>query len=99
MFAITRGLIHIPALVYDIDMAINPMKSWSISFLREWLPYMSLGSVVRWRDYHIRDLKGNTDGAREIVLDLKYPISGNVSMREASSDISTFQEVAVQQIY
>lgn len=31
-------------------MLLNPTQSWTVSFFRGWLPYVSLRSVLRVRD-------------------------------------------------
>lgn len=72
---------------------------WSVQFLLKYSPRMSLASVFRYRRYVLRD--GGVAPRRNgtIELDLKRPIRGRISLREPGSDIHTFREVMIAEIY
>jgi FkbM family methyltransferase len=72
---------------------------WTLSFVREWWPHMSLRSVLRLRDYELRSNNGGAIADRLITLEMRYPVHGEVSLREVGSDIHTFTEVFKEQVY
>jgi FkbM family methyltransferase len=80
-------------------MRLNPTQNWTVSFVREWLPYMSLRSVLRLRDYELRMARGELVEGRTLELQMKSPVRGMVSLREVGSDILTFHEVIKDQVY
>lgn len=80
-------------------MQLNPLKSWTLSFIRQWWPYMSLRSILRLRDYEFRSLRGKQVEGQILELSMKSPVRGKVSLREVGSDILTFDEVIKQQVY
>jgi FkbM family methyltransferase len=67
--------------------------------MREWWPYMSLGSLLRLREYERRSAKGDLGKGATLALDMKRPVKGLVSLREAGSDMLTFDEVFKSEIY
>ena len=77
---------------------MNPMNSWTVNFWREWSPYLSPLSVLRWRNYQLHETAQPT-GTGELTLTLKSPFHSTVSLRKFSSDIATFEEVAIHQVY
>jgi FkbM family methyltransferase len=78
---------------------LNPTQNWTVSFVREWLPYMSLRSVLRLRDYELRSARGGQIEGQTIELRMKSPVRGTVSLREVGSDILTFNEVIKDEVY
>lgn len=80
-------------------MRLNPTQNWTVSFVREWLPYMSLRSVLRLRDYELRSARGEQVEGRNLELRMKAPVQTTVSLREVGSDILTFNEVIKDQVY
>lgn len=80
-------------------MRLIPRQPWTISFMREWVPYMSFSSVWRLRDYELRSARGKQVEGQTIELTMKSPIQGKLSLREVGSDILTFNEVIRQQVY
>lgn len=80
-------------------MRLNPTQNWTVSFVREWLPYMSLRSVLRLRDYELRSARGGQVEGRNLELRMKLPVQATVSLREVGSDILTFNEVIKNQVY
>ena len=80
-------------------MALNPLNSWTLTFFRKWLPVMSLGSVVRYRDYCLRQDQGRANPKEKLKLSLKTPIRGEIFLREVPSDFFTFGDVFEQEVY
>lgn len=80
-------------------MRLNPTQNWTVSFVREWLPYMSLRSVLRLRDYELRMARGELAEGRNLELRMKRPVPALLSLREVGSDIMTFTEVIREQVY
>jgi FkbM family methyltransferase len=80
-------------------MPMNPTQNWTISFIKEWLPYMSLRSVLRLRDYELRTAKGAQVEGQTLELKMKSPVRGRLSLREVGSDILTFNEVIKDEVY
>ena len=80
-------------------MRLNPTQNWTVSFVREWLPYMSLRSVLRLRDYELRSARGEQVEGRSLELNMRLPVQTTVSLREVGSDILTFNEVIKDQVY
>lgn len=80
-------------------MRLIPRQPWTLSFIREWRPYMSLRSVLRLRDYELRSARGKQVEGQILELSMKSPVQGEVSLREVGSDILTFDEVIKQQVY
>src|SRR5262249_19028390 len=80
-------------------MALNPFNSWTFTFLRKWWPVMSLGSVLRYRDYCLRQARGRLKPTEKLRLRLKTPVRGVIFLREAPSDFYTFGDVFEQEVY
>src|SRR6202158_241907 len=72
---------------------------WTLSFVLEWWPYLSLRSIIRLRDYEIRNERGDAIPDRVLTLDMRSPINGEVSFREFRYDILTFNEILHEQAY
>jgi FkbM family methyltransferase len=60
---------------------------------------MSVGSVLRYRNYCIREAQGRANPEAKLELRLKSPIQGAVVLREVASDIYTFGDVFEHQVY
>lgn len=80
-------------------MRLNLKNSWTVSLTRELLPHMSLRSVMRFRDYSLREAKGRLQQDKLLALNMKPPVHQNVFLREVGSDILTFNEVLLEQVY
>jgi FkbM family methyltransferase len=74
-------------------------KSWTLSFVRQWWPAMSLRSVFAFRNYTLRADKGNLIKGHKIKLQMRSPIRGQIILREVGTDVLTFDEVLVEQVY
>jgi len=87
-------------------MLMNPMQSWTVSFFRQWLPYMSPLSVLRYRNAMgrlprdpTRNGRGKLGQERTLSLRMKQPFQGVVTLRENTFDFLTFDEVVFEKIY
>lgn len=60
---------------------------------------MTLSSVLRYRNYLLREANGNLSEARKISFRMKRPIHGVVLLREQTSDFLTFEEVILEEVY
>ncbi|MGE0826825.1 MAG: FkbM family methyltransferase [Candidatus Binatia bacterium] len=80
-------------------MGLNPLRSWTATFMRTWLPHMTWTSALRYRDLQMRFDRGDTDARQHILLTLKSPIVGSVTLREVPSDSMTFEEIIQEQVY
>jgi FkbM family methyltransferase len=75
------------------------MESWTLSFLNESVRRMSLASAVRLRNYHVREGSGQFRPDFILSLSLKRPFKANISLRECGSDLATFHEIVVEEVY
>jgi FkbM family methyltransferase len=75
------------------------MKSWTISFLREWTQRVTFSSAVRFRNYLVRERTGKTRAGGTIAIHMKRPFRGEIVLREKGSDAATFREIAVEEVY
>jgi FkbM family methyltransferase len=75
------------------------MESWTLSFLIESARRMSLASAVRLRNYYVREKAGQLRVDGILSLRLKRPFQANIFLRERGSDLATFHEIAVQEVY
>jgi len=80
-------------------MQLNPSTSWTLSFAKEWWPYLSPLSVLRWRDAVVRTDAGLLPVDDTVTLRFKAPVRGDVRLRSASSDAYTLQEIMIRQVY
>ena len=60
---------------------------------------MSLGSVLRYRNYCLRQARGRSNPTEKLRLSLKTPVRGVIFLREAPSDFYTFGDVFEQEVY
>jgi FkbM family methyltransferase len=72
---------------------------WSISFVNEWWPRMTLRSVMRFREYSIRSDKEECPEGNLLKLVMRSPLRGEVLLRERGSDVLTFTEIIQQEVY
>src|SRR5258707_1309431 len=80
-------------------MQLTKKLPWTLSFVFEWWPHMSLQSVLRLRDYELRSNRGGAVADKVVSLKMRYPVTSEVSLREVGSDILTFTEVFKEQVY
>ena len=74
-------------------------NSWSIQFVRENMKYMTFLSSCRFRKMHrLRALQNLSHNPIQ-TLNLHKPISGKVSLRTFGSDLDTFKEIVVKEVY
>jgi FkbM family methyltransferase len=74
-------------------------KSWSLRFICDHLPYMTLASALRYRGLILRQGGQRAPRVGVVPLRLKGAIAGKVWLREPGTDCWTFTEVAIRQIY
>ena len=75
------------------------MNSWTVSLTRELLPHMTLRSVMRFRDFSLREGQGRLRGGELLELQMKSPVGQKLFLREVGSDVLTFQEVLLEEVY
>jgi FkbM family methyltransferase len=73
--------------------------SWSLSYLRRMSGYVTFLSALRMRGMILRAAGKRSARPGQIQIRVKRPFSGEVWLREPGSDLTTFQEIAVHQIY
>ena len=72
---------------------------WSVTFLRRFLPYVTLASALRLRRMVLR-AGGRRPARRGLVpLRVKNPFRADVWLREPGTDFSTFHEIVLKSIY
>jgi FkbM family methyltransferase len=72
-------------------------KSWSFNLLHRVGPHMDLASFWRYRRVLLQQDKRPTDGLFKVRA--KAPISQDIHLRRSGSDLLTFQEVIVEEVY
>ncbi len=60
---------------------------------------MSSASALRLRNYHVREGSGQLRADSILSLRLKRPFQANISLRECGSDLATFHEIVVEEVY
>lgn len=80
-------------------VVINPAKCWSVAFAREWWPYLSPLSILRWRDIVVRTDAGSVAQEEPVTLKFKAPVRADIYLRGATSDSYTMREIMVKQVY
>src|SRR5688572_30393179 len=78
---------------------LQNLNSWTVSLARELWPRMNLRSVLRFRNYSLREAQGSLRQNQLLNLNMKSPINQRVSLREVGSDILTFNEVLLDRVY
>jgi FkbM family methyltransferase len=76
-----------------------PPSPWSSAFLRQWLPHLTVRSSLRLRNHEVRNPGRQGSEGKLLPLDVVSPLKGRVFLREAGSDVSTFEEIVKTQIY
>lgn len=60
---------------------------------------MTLASAVRFRDYLLRVQRGRARPDAILVVHMKRPFRGEIALRETGSDLATFREITVDEVY
>ena len=71
--------------------------SWTLDFLREWSPRITLASAWRLRGVTLRF--DRPDLGRKVQLRMKQPWVTDVMLREGTTDFGTWNEVWLDQVY
>lgn len=72
---------------------------WTASFVLQHLPRMSLPSLFRYHRLVLREAKLQPDKPRLVPLRIKRPLYSDIVLREPGTDLQTFDEVVVREIY
>jgi FkbM family methyltransferase len=72
--------------------------SWTIGFLRRWVPVMGVRSALAYRDLILRGGTGRLRGGM-VRLRMLSPFRGPLVLREDLSDLWTFREVIEWEVY
>lgn len=75
------------------------MMPWTLNFLRRMARHMTIPSALRMRSLVLREDGRQLPRAGLVRIRVKHPFRGDVWLREPGSDVSTFQEIAIHQIY
>jgi FkbM family methyltransferase len=78
---------------------ISEMKSWTLDFFKEWSSRMDLLSVARFRKGVLREAAGEQRPGRTLVLGMKRPFRGPITLREWGTDYRTFNEIVLDEVY
>jgi FkbM family methyltransferase len=76
----------------------NFMGSWTLSLLRETWPYLTLGAFMRYRNFLIAPPHSPTDELLELQLTSDFG-GRPLYLRKWGTDLVTFNEVFVKQVY
>lgn len=60
---------------------------------------MTVASALRLRDYVLRERYGKVRPDGILSLHMKRPFRGKITLRETGSDLTTFREIAVAEVY
>jgi FkbM family methyltransferase len=71
---------------------------WSVSFVARMTRHVSLTSALRLRGMVMREERPGLQPAR-VPVRVKHPFRADIWLREPGSDINTFKEVVLKQIY
>ncbi|SIO55054.1 methyltransferase, FkbM family [Singulisphaera sp. GP187] len=71
----------------------------TVGFVTSNLKRMTLASILRFRNYKLRQASKHLSSTKLLRLNLKSPIRGNVWLRETGSDESTFSEICESEVY
>lgn len=80
-------------------MRLNLKESWTVSLVRELWPHMHLRSIMRYREFSVREERGALRRGQLLPLRMKAPIGQTIFLREVGSDTLTFTEVILEQVY
>jgi FkbM family methyltransferase len=78
---------------------LNPKDFWTFTLLRDLWPHMGLRSILRFRDFSQREERGAQRRGELLALDMKRPARQTLYLREVGSDILTFNEVLMEEVY
>lgn len=81
------------------DMQLNPLQSWTLSFIREHASLMTLNSVWRYRNHGIRAQREQVKSGSLIGLKMRPPVDQVIYLRELGSDDLTFREIFLDDVY
>jgi FkbM family methyltransferase len=71
---------------------------WSMTLISEWYPHLTMRSILRLRDFELRQKRGDAmDGG--LSLTLRRAGKMTITLRESGSDMLTFIEVIKEQVY
>src|ERR1041385_2632050 len=70
--------------------------SWTVDFVREWLPRMTAVSVLRFW-WHERKWKCPPNST--LALEFRRPLTGRILLRRHGSDFDTLLEIAKFEVY
>jgi FkbM family methyltransferase len=73
--------------------------SWTLSFLRKWVPVMGLRSALVYRNVGMRAHANQLRAGKFVSLRVKRPPLGDVILRENNSDLMTFTEIIDWGVY
>jgi FkbM family methyltransferase len=73
--------------------------SWTIGFLRRWIPVLGVRSALAYRDLTLRGGSERLRGGATVRLHMRSPFRGSLVLREIPSDLWTFTEVIEWQVY
>lgn len=74
--------------------------SWTLDFVQQWRPYVSLRSIWRLRARELRQTTGRLRGESHLIpLRCTAPISTRLTIRENVADYWTLKEIVVSEVY
>ncbi|QJW98052.1 hypothetical protein FTUN_5632 [Frigoriglobus tundricola] len=74
-------------------------RFWTLQFFRAWHARLTLGSVLRYRSFLVREGAQQLRPTGLLRLAIKSPIKETIWLREVGSDLSTFDEILIKQVY
>lgn len=78
---------------------MNLKDNWTLSLVRQMWPHMGLRSILRFREFSLREERGELRRDRLLALGMKRPSRQTVFLRESGSDILMFNEVLLEEVY
>ena len=73
--------------------------SWTLRYLLDNWGRLTPGSLVRYRDFLLREAAGRLREGELLSLRMRHPISGDIWIREKGSDYYTFKEIIHDEVY
>lgn len=74
--------------------------SWTLEFVRQWRPYVSLTTIWHLRSWEIRQAAGNLRGDSHLVpIRCTAPLSTRLTIRENVGDYLTLKEILIAEVY
>ena len=74
-------------------------NSWNLTFAREWMPYVTIPSVLQLRSLELRRTAGGLIKGNRFKVRMRSPVRGPVTVREVGSDLNILKEVFVDEVY